>query len=235
MLHKFFNVAGPLTITAAISACSSTDTSYRPGPWGQGYVRRAYPEYAAPWGRQLTASPVYMVAEPDVPPMEIVEIPGARPGSRREHRFEPDMGPLPPSPDISVVTPPEPESFATPLPAAPNQPSFAAGSARAEPQSNPPGVFTAPQRATSYAGTWNANVGATSCKVQLTSVPSLDLYKASAQGCKDEAVRSVNGWSFRENQVVLFSRGTVVGRLSGAEAALAGILSGSGSEIRMTR
>ncbi|WP_195904239.1 AprI/Inh family metalloprotease inhibitor [Microvirga lotononidis] len=145
------------------------------------------------------------------------------------------MGSLPPSQDRTVAAPLEPVPLAAPYPPTPNPPPLATPPVYTELQSNPPGVFTPSQRATSYAGTWNVSVGATSCKVQLTSVPSLDLYKASTQGCKDEAVRSVNGWSFRENQVILFSRGTVVGRLSGAEAALSGTLSGSGSEIRMSR
>jgi hypothetical protein len=48
-------------------------------------------------------------------------------------------------------------------------------------------------------------------------------------------MRSVNGWSFRENQVILFSRGQLVARLSGAEAALTGTLNGSSSEISMSR
>jgi hypothetical protein len=124
----------------------------------------------------------------------------------------------------------------TPEPLALDRPSLAAEDPiRASVPSRPPGVFTAPQRASSYAGTWNVNVGSSTCKVQLSSVPSLDLYKASTLGCAHEAMRSVNGWSFRENQVVLFSRGQLVARLSGAEAALAGTLNGSGSEIRMSR
>ncbi|MGO4526283.1 AprI/Inh family metalloprotease inhibitor [Microvirga sp. 2MCAF35] len=229
MLHKCFNAASLLAVTAALSACSATDASYPQGPWGQGYVRSAYPQYTGPWGRQLPEPPRYVIADPAVPPVEPVEISAARPERRREARFEADMGPLLPSPDVIVAAPPEP------LSAAPSQPAPGAPPAHTEPQSSPPGVFTAPQRATSYAGSWNASVGASSCKVQLTSVPSLDLYKASTQGCKDEAVRSVNGWSFRENQVILFSRGQVVGRLSGAEAALAGTLNGSGSEIRLSR
>jgi len=235
MLRKCFHAASLLTVTAAVTACTSTDPSYNQGPWRQGYVRRAYPEYAAPWGRSLPGQPRYGVADPAVPPMDFVEISDTRPERRRDIRIEADIGPLPPSQDLTIVAPPEPLTPMAPLPAAPNQPSFAADPVRTEPPSSPPGVFTAPQRATSYAGTWNASIGASSCKVQLTSVPSLDLYKASTQGCKDEAVRSVNGWSFRENQVILFSRGQVVGRLSGAEAALAGTLSGSGSEIRMSR
>jgi hypothetical protein len=66
-------------------------------------------------------------------------------------------------------------------------------------------------------------------------VSSLDLYKASAQGCSDNALKAVNGWSIRDNQVILFSRGDVVARMSGAEAALSGTLNGSKAELTMTR
>jgi hypothetical protein len=66
-------------------------------------------------------------------------------------------------------------------------------------------------------------------------VPSLDLYKATAQGCSGSALKTVNGWSIRDNQVILFSRGQVVARLSGAEAALSGTLNGSETELTMTR
>ncbi|WP_262027313.1 AprI/Inh family metalloprotease inhibitor [Microvirga sp. Mcv34] len=235
MLHKCFKAAGLLTMTAAISACSSTDPSYSQGPWKQGYARRAYPEYAAPWGRQLPGPVPYVLAQPAALPTESVEIPVTLPARRRDVRLEADPGPLPSSTDIASLAPPEPLPPMVTAPIAPAQPPLATGPSGTEPPPSPPGVFTAPQRATSYAGTWNASTGASSCKVQLTSVPSLDVYKAATQGCKDEAVRSVNGWSFRENQVILFSRGTVVGRLSGQEAALAGTLSGSGSEIRMSR
>ncbi len=48
-------------------------------------------------------------------------------------------------------------------------------------------------------------------------------------------MRAVNGWSFRGDQVVLFSRGQPVARLSGAEASLAGTLSNSSAAIEMTR
>jgi len=82
---------------------------------------------------------------------------------------------------------------------------------------------------------WKVSMGSFSCRIQLSSVPSLDLYKASAQGCSSDTLRSVNGWSFRDDQVILYSRGRVVARLSGAEAALAGALSDSNSDITMTR
>ena len=231
MLHKILAAVSLLTM----SACNSTDVAYSQGPWGQGHARRIYPEYAAPWGRHLSEPSRYVIAEPGAFPGETVEIDVAPVERRRDIRLEADMGPLPPAQDLAVLAPPEPAVLTPPVPVAPDQAAIPTAPPQVGAQSNPPGVFTAPQRATSYAGAWNASVGAASCKVQLSSVPSLDLYKASTQGCNNETLRSVNGWSFRENQVILFSRGQVVARLSGAEAALGGTLSPSGAAIRMSR
>jgi hypothetical protein len=235
MQYKILKAISLVTVAATISACNSTDTLYNQGPWGPGYVRRNYPEYSAPWGRQLSGSPQYGVGEPVAIPVDTVEFDVARPERRREIYLEADIGPATTARDVGSMDPPEPVILATPTPVAPERPSLATGPASASAQSSPAGVFTAPQRASSYSGTWNARVGASSCKVQLSSVPSLDLYRASTQGCAHEVLRSVNGWSFRENQVILFSRGQLVARLSGAEAALAGTLNGSGSEVRMSR
>ncbi|MBM6580021.1 AprI/Inh family metalloprotease inhibitor [Microvirga sp. BT689] len=140
---------------------------------------------------------------------------------------------LPPEPSVAgsaaeIGSIPEPRPL-------PEQPASSQHAASSTAQANAPGVFTPPQRASSYAGAWKANTGSSSCRIQLSSVPSLDLYKASAQGCSDTALKTVNGWSFRDEQVVLFSRGQVIARLSGAEAALAGTLSGSKADLTMTR
>ncbi len=101
---------------------------------------------------------------------------------------------------------------------------------------SPPGVFQKPRRASSYAGQWKAvDAKGTSCKIQLASVPVLDLYKASTTGCSDEGLRSVNAWSLREDHVILFSRGNAIARLSGEEASLSGTLSASGGSLKMVR
>jgi hypothetical protein len=134
--------------------------------------------------------------------------------------------------DISLPPPADPQ-----LPgAAPagNLPSTA-HQAKLPEQENPPGVFSSPRRASSYAGTWKAVVGTSSCRVQLSSAPSLDLYKASTQGCTNNALDKVNGWSFREEKILLFSRGEVVARLSGQEASLEGTTSASGTPIQLSR
>ncbi|WP_370644836.1 AprI/Inh family metalloprotease inhibitor [Microvirga sp. ACRRW] len=100
----------------------------------------------------------------------------------------------------------------------------------------PPGVFTTPRRASSYAGIWHAKDDkGLSCSIHLSSVASLDLYKASVSKCSNESLSQVNMWRFEGGKVTLFSRGTEIARLEGAEASLAGTLSRSGAPLRMTR
>jgi len=231
MQRKLLSVAALVTVAGAMSACNSNGALYDQGPWGAGYARKRYPEYSAPWGRPIGEPSQYAVSEAATAPIEIDVVRAKRP---REVILEADLGPAPAAQEVVTLAPSEPANLARPL-AVPERPLLATRTDPADAQSSPPGVFSPPRRASSYAGTWNAKVGASSCKVQLSSVPSLDLYKASTQGCTHEAVRSINGWSFRENQVILFSRGQLVARLSGAEAALTGTLNSSGSEISMSR
>ena len=235
MHHKILTAASLAAIAGTISGCNSSDSVHSQGPWGPAQVCRNYPEYSAPWGRHYVGPPQYAVGKPIMRPADVVEIDVVRPARRQEVYLEPDIGPAVSTLTAEAAISAEPPIRTAPIPEAPERPSHVTGPATAAEQSSPPGVFTPPQRASSYAGGWTARIGASSCKVQLSTVPSLDLYKASTQGCNQDAMRSVNGWSFRENQVVLFSRGQPVARLSGAEAALTGTLNSSGSDIRMSR
>lgn len=219
--------------TAALSACNSTDMIYSQGPWGPRHVKRSYPDYPAPWGLR-SVEPAPDGGAGPVDPAYVAEDRALDQARARAYavRLEPDMGP---SPFPHAAEPmPAPEQGGAPV-AAPAQPPLPAPESGAPANASPPGVFTSPRRASSYSGTWKAAVGSSSCRIQLSSVPSLDLYKASTQGCSHEGMRSVNGWSFRDDQVLLFSRGKVIARLTGAEAALNGKLSGSDIDVTMTR
>lgn len=231
-------IAGSGTLVAlacAISACNSTDAMYQQGPWGPSHVRRSYPEYSAPWGGKLLAAPHAANVTIHEAHTHISDNVAPAYAVRREISFEAHV-PHPPigNEPIGMVDPArsavEPASSAFQMQAATTetQPTPTL-------QSSPPGVFTAPRRASSYAGNWTASVGGSTCKVRLSSVPSLDLYRATTQGCSHAEISQVNGWSFREDRMVLFARGQPVAHLSGAEASLAGRLNGSGAEIRLSR
>ena len=220
-------------VAGAVSACNSTNSVYRQGPWGPASTPRSYPEYSAPWGRPSVPPAYGAVVQPAYDPIHVVEAPLHPARKGYEVHLEPELPPgfLPGnSPAIDDGSRLEPLPAPTPEHSAPLQ-----REANAVAGSSSPGVFTPPQRASSYAGTWNASVGSASCRIQLSSVPSLDLYKASHQGCSGNALKMINGWSIRDNQVILFSRGQVIARLSGAEAALSGTLNGSETALTMTR
>jgi hypothetical protein len=177
----------------------------------------------------------YVASEAAFVPADAVEVEAVRTEWKREIRFEPDMGPSLEASHVGAPPPPDPTFSVPPVPTAADHQISDPSNTSPALKPSPPGVFTPSRRASSYAGTWNARIGSSFCKVQLSTVPSLDLYKASAQGCSHDSMRNVNGWSFRENQIVLFSRGQLTARLSGAEASLSGTLNGSSEAIEMSR
>ena len=219
-------------VVGTVSACNSTGGPYPQGPWGYASAPRSYPAYSAPWGRQPVLSIDGVAVQQVHEPIHVVEAPlsAVRKGYEVHLELELPPGSLP---SRSVLGP---DVNQEPLPAPASQyPAPVQRETSADAQASAPGVFTPPRRPSSYAGTWKASVGSASCRVQLSSVPALDLYRASTQGCSSDVLKTVNAWSIRDNEVVLFSRGQVIARLSGAEAALSGTLNGSGSELTMTR
>ena len=219
-------------VAGTVSACNSTDTLYRQGPWGLASTPRSYPAYSAPWGIRPIVPTYGIVAQPVHETIQVVEAPLHPVRKGYQVHLEPELPPGLLSSRLAL----DAGSNQEPLPAPGSQyPAPVQHETGADVQASAPGVFTPPRRPSSYAGTWKANVGSVSCRIQLSSVPSLDLYRASAQGCSNDALKTVNAWSIRDNEVILFSRGQVIAHLSGAEAALSGTLNGSGSELTMTR
>ncbi|MBB3017303.1 hypothetical protein FHR70_000343 [Microvirga lupini] len=232
MSRKAVSTVAIFMVAGTVSACNSTDNPYRRGPWGTASTPRSYPAYSGPWGRPPVGALYEAAVQPAYAPLHIAETPLHASRNGHEVQLEPELPPGP-LPDRSVS---QVGSELGPLPSlSVEQSASAQGEANAQVGASAPGIFTPPQRPSSYAGTWKANVGAASCRIQLSSVPSLDLYKASAQGCSSNSLKAVNGWSIRDNQVILFSRGEVIARLSGAEAALSGRINGSETEMTMTR
>ncbi|KAB0264330.1 hypothetical protein FEZ63_23810 [Microvirga brassicacearum] len=225
----------PILVASAamLSACNTSDYYYySTGPWGPRSVYRAYPEYDAPWG-----GPSFATAE--IPPLYI-DGGGVDPSVRRvpvpAGRFEvllpPD--PVPPGPAPwqygSRTNDARQDAQSTVSPTPSLSQKMAHSSAPASP------VVSAPTRAFAYAGSWKAVDGkGASCKINLSSAPSLDHYKASASGCSDSDLKSVNSWSFGNTEVILYARGKVVAQLSGQEANLEGALAGSRRSLKMTR
>lgn len=223
-----------LAVSCLLAGCNSTDRLYPQGPWNQPGLRRSYPNYSQPWGYHPDVAKAGELQQVD--PLYVAASSEAGVVTRVETRITRRVGALP---DDPVTFPPLPVQTEPPAPAL--QDHAVASSTPPSPPpvptaESPPGVFSAPKQARSYAGTWSARDGqGASCTIHLSSVASLDLYKASASKCANEHLRSVNTWSFAEDRVVLFSRGKEVARLSGTEASLDGTIRASGRPLKMTR
>jgi hypothetical protein len=72
--------------------------------------------------------------------------------------------------------------------------------------------------------------------VQLSSSPSLDLYKASASGCANKDLARVSAWDFRDGEVYLYQPGgAVAARLRASGGALDGVIAKSGAPLALAR
>lgn len=99
----------------------------------------------------------------------------------------------------------------------------------------------APQRArvtrTSFVGSWNASEpGGGTCRVTLSSTPALDLYRASASGCSNQEIASVNAWDLRGSEIYLYQQGgAVAARLQATPGNMTGAIAKSGAPLTMSR
>jgi hypothetical protein len=86
-------------------------------------------------------------------------------------------------------------------------------------------------------GNWTArDASGQSCRLQLSSTPALDLYRANAAGCANKDLAKVNAWDYRDGEVYLYqSGGTVAARLRGSGGSLSGILAKSGAPLTLAR
>lgn len=86
-------------------------------------------------------------------------------------------------------------------------------------------------------GNWSArDASGKSCRIQLSSTPALDLYRASASGCSNQDLSKVNAWDFRDGEVYLYQTGgSVAARLRGSSSGLSGVLAKSGAPLSLSR
>ena len=87
-------------------------------------------------------------------------------------------------------------------------------------------------------GNWTAREATGgSCRVQLSSSPTLDLYRANATGCANKDLQKVTAWDYREGEVYLYQPGgTVAARMRVNDgASLSGSIARSGAGLAMSR
>lgn len=136
--------------------------------------------------------------------------------------------PLAPLPGSSVAVEPPPPVGSGVVAAAPP--------VVVEPAPPPPPPPMVATGRSSVVGGWTATDASGSCRVSLSSAPSLDLYKASTSGCANKDLGKVSAWDFREGEVYLYQPGgTVAARLRQAGGTLDGALSKSGASLSLVR
>jgi hypothetical protein len=137
--------------------------------------------------------------------------------------------PLPPPPGVPGSGPVMADVPAMPTSPAPVEPLPPAAS------SLPQMASVAPSRS-SVIGSWTAREASGSCRVQLSSSPALDLYRASASGCANRDLGRVSAWDFRDGEVYLYQPGgAVAARLRPAGGSLEGVLAKSGAPLALSR
>ena len=90
----------------------------------------------------------------------------------------------------------------------------------------------------SMVGGWTAREATGgSCRVQLSSSPTLDLYRASSSGCTNKDLQKISAWDFRDGEVYLYQQGgTVAARLrSSGSGGLDGAVTKSGASLSLSR
>jgi hypothetical protein len=99
-----------------------------------------------------------------------------------------------------------------------------------------PSPAPAPGRS-SLVGSWTArDASGASCRVQLSSAPALDLYRASTSGCSNKDLSRISAWDYRDGEVYLYqSGGTVAARLRASGGSLSGVLAKSGAPVTLAR
>ena len=76
-----------------------------------------------------------------------------------------------------------------------------------------------------------------SCRVQLSSSPALDLYRASAAGCANRDLQKITAWDYRDGEVFLYQPGgSVAARMRvNSGASLAGVIARTGASLTLSR
>lgn len=206
--------------------------------------------YGSGSGQAVARAPVYGEPIRSAPPIQSAPItseplppPGGYPSAPPQAGGYPQGGPAP-------GMPPQNDPFFDPQAAQPGQqppvqqrPVEPAPPqvANASPGATPGGGSTRGGSVSSrdgVIGNWTAQEATGgSCRVQLSSSPSLDLYRANATGCSNRDLQQVNAWDYRDGEVYLYQRGgAVVARLRvGSAGTMNGAITKSGAGLSMNR
>ncbi len=226
---RLLKVAGLMPLLA-LTACAGSNR-FSSTAYPTSAPRQAQPGYNEPIQSAPPVSSAPVTSQP-LPP------PGGYPaqGSYPSASAPPAAGALPPPGDPYF----EPSPPATPAPASPGgvQPMQGGGGQVATLGAGSGSGRGAVTSRDGIVGSWTAREATgTSCRVQLSSAPSLDLYRASASGCSNRDLQTVNAWDYRNGEVYLYqSGGSVVARLRASDGgAMNGAVTKSGAALSLSR
>lgn len=237
-------VAGVALLAASLSACAGANR---------------FDGFAAP---RAPTGPVYQTPpaqqggfQPVGPAM------GAPAGPAQVNSGPVTAQPLPPPGEQLPAAPPAPSTAGTTLPGA--TPTVAPDFSRSEPGPAPAGglgemptisggatrVVTLGERSQGggrgpvssrdgIVGGWTAREATGgACKVQLSSSPALDLYRASASGCANKDLQKVTAWDYRNGEVYLYQPGgAVAARMRVNDgSSISGAMARSGAGLTLSR
>jgi hypothetical protein len=186
---------------------------------------------------RTTAAPAILLAVLALGACQTARLGGVPPGS------VPRPGPTYNEPEMTEEIPPAPSGPVLSEPLPPPSGMSAPVVLDTTPSIPSPEPYQ-PQRAAVSTGGRSALVGGwtareatgTTCRVQLSSSPALDLYKASATGCANKDLARVSAWDYRDGEVYLYqSGGTVAARLRSAGGNMEGALAKSGAPLTLAR
>lgn len=231
--------AASLLSLLTLTACAGSDRfSSSPFASGQAYGQPSRPSYGQPEYQPappISSAPV--TSEP-LPP------PGGYPAGGYPAASAPPAasgGSLPPpgdpfyQPSQPAGAPSTPPPLGSPAGAPPAQGGGGQVASLGSSAGSGRGAATSRD---SVVGSWTAREATgTSCRVQLSSSPTLDLYRANASGCANRDLQRVNAWDYRDGEVYLYqSGGSVVARLRASDGgAMSGAVTKSGAALSMSR
>lgn len=218
--------AAALLPLLALTACAGSQRFT--GPVGGG---TAYGQPSLPSVPPVTSEPV--ISEP-LPPPGGYPVTAAPPGA-------PGASPLPPPQQQDTFFNPQAGAQAS-QPAAPAAPADGgvpplrgSGGQVATLGAGTP-TPARPSR-DSVVGNWTAKEATGgSCRVQLSSAPALDLYRANASGCSNRDLQRITAWDYRDGEVYLYQQGgSVVARLRTGAGGMEGAITKSGAGLSLSR
>ncbi|RDJ22631.1 hypothetical protein DWF00_02425 [Bosea caraganae] len=231
--------AASLLPLLALTACAGSQR-FSGGPFS------SEPAYSQP-SRPSYSQPDYQPAPP-IGSAPVTSEPLPPPGGYPAGNYPSASAPLPASSGGPLPPPGDPYYQPSPPPSAPNTPPPLGNPAGAPPAQSGGQVATLGAGAGSgrgavtsrdgVVGNWTAREATgTSCRVQLSSSPTLDLYRANASGCANRDLQKVNAWDYRDGEIYLYqSGGSVVARLRASDGgALSGAVTKSGAALSMNR